>query len=73
MRYKTSLTQKEMNSNESKDMQDFSQNACPSPSMINLCFHIANIPQHASQSQLGTKHMSQPKSLVQIISLLSEK
>lgn len=62
-----------MNSNESKDIQDFSQNACPPPSVINLHFHIANIPQHASQSQLGRKHLSQPKPLVQIISLLSKK
>lgn len=62
-----------MNSNRSKDMQDFSQNACPSPSTTNLHFHIANIPQHASQSQLGAKHMTQPKPLVQIISLLSKK
>jgi len=62
-----------MNSNESKDMQDFTQHACPSPSVINLRVHIAHIPQCVSQSQLGTKHVSQPKPLAQIISLLSKK
>lgn len=62
-----------MNSNGSKDMQDFTQHACPSPSVINLHFHIANIPQCVRQNQLGTKYMSHPKPLVQIISLLSKE
>lgn len=54
-------------------MQDFTQNACPTPSMINHCFHIANIPL-CVKVKLGTEHIGQPKPFLQILSdFFSEK